>query len=67
MPIRADKCSINRILGSSVATMHDVMCIRFSQANALVRTGAVDAAIHVYGITRLTQILVATPHGAFVH
>lgn len=43
------------------------MCIEFSQANALVRADAVDAAVRAYGITRLTRTFVAAPHGAFVH
>src|SRR6218665_3315199 len=68
-PIRADSCSMNNIFGRSlaVATKGDVVGIRLSQANALVRAGAFDAAGRAYGVTKLTRPFAAAPHGAFVH
>jgi hypothetical protein len=68
-PMRADSCSMNKIFGRSLAeaTKGDVVGIWISQANALVRADAFDAAGRAYGVTKLTRPFVAAPHGALVH
>jgi len=48
-PIKADSCSIKMVLGGAGGTWGKVVCMSISQAKALVRAGAVDAATRAYG------------------
>jgi len=56
-----------RVCGSPRPATESEIGMKASQANALVRAGAVDAADRAYGVTRLTRPFDAAPHGAFVH
>lgn len=56
LPIKADNCSIKRILGRPAELATEcVICIRTSQADALVRAGAINATRRAYGIAKLTR------------